>query len=205
VNLKDTYNRIAKDWHADHLKDDWWSKVTDIFAGLVKTGDSILDAGCGSGIKSKYLAEKGFKVTGFDFSEEMIEIAKHEAPGIEFFVHDLYEVDTTPGQFDGIFMEASLLHISKVRAGEVVKKATSKLKLGGYFYIAVKGMRDTVEEESAKESDYGYEYERFFSYYNIDEVVNYLKSAGCEIVYEGEKKVASRWIQVIGKKTHEVA
>jgi len=203
VNLKDTYNQIAKDWHADHLHDDWWSEITSMFASLLGSGSNVLDAGCGSGIKSKYLVEKGLKVTGFDLSESMIEIAKVETPEATFFVHDLYDVNTIEGQFEGIFMEASLLHISKARAREVVQKAMSKLKQGGYFYIAVKGMRDGVEEEDLIESDYGYKYKRFFSYYNIDEVVEYLKSSGCEIVYQGEKKAGSRWLQVIGKKIHD--
>ena len=39
----------------------------------------VLDAGCGFGDNGIYLACKGYKVVGFDFSPEAIEIAKHRA------------------------------------------------------------------------------------------------------------------------------
>ena len=41
-----------------------------LFRGLV------LDAGCGFGDHAIFLAKKGLKVVGFDFSEKAIEIAK---------------------------------------------------------------------------------------------------------------------------------
>ena len=65
--LKDTYNKIAYQWHEDHQNDDWWQAGTNVFISYLHNGQSVLDVGCGGGTKSKYLASKGLKVVGVDF------------------------------------------------------------------------------------------------------------------------------------------
>ena len=78
TNLKNTYNKIAEEWVKDHDKDTWWQEGTDAFLSLLPKGSTVLDVGCGGGIKTKYIADKGFKAAGIDFSEEMIKVAKRE-------------------------------------------------------------------------------------------------------------------------------
>src|SRR5687768_1407068 len=46
-------------------------------ARLVKPGESVLDAGCGEGVLSWYLAERGANVTAMDISKPNIENARH--------------------------------------------------------------------------------------------------------------------------------
>jgi len=202
MNLKETYNRIAKDWHQDHKEDDWWIKGTDKFISLLRPDSLVLDVGCGAGIKSKYLINKGLKVVGIDFSEKMIEIAEQEVPLGDFLILDLDEADKLDSSFDGIFMHAVLLHISKREAEEKIEKIAKKLKTGGYLYIGVKEKRpQDAEEEIVVENDYGYNYERFFSYFTLNEIESYLKNAGFEIVFSEVVPLKSgNRIQVIGKK-----
>lgn len=52
---KQTYNKIAEDWHRHHSSDDWWVAGTDHLISLLPVGATALDVGCGSGVKSKYL------------------------------------------------------------------------------------------------------------------------------------------------------
>lgn len=50
----------------------------------------MLDAGCGRGRHSIYLASKGYCVTGIDISDDSIAEAKEgETANLEFFVHDM--------------------------------------------------------------------------------------------------------------------
>lgn len=200
--LKITYNKIAKDWNNDHKEDTWWIGVADDFLSLLSPNATILDIGCGGGYKTKYIKDKGFQAEGIDFSEEMIRDAKENFPDITFEVVDLYDLEKFPKTFDGIFAQAVLLHIPKKRIVEVLKKLKSKLNKGGLLYVAVKEARDSsVEEEIKKENDYGYEYERFFSYFNINELKNYFKDIDLEVV--SEKIITSgktNWINVVGRK-----
>lgn len=201
MNLKETYNKIAEDWFKDHGKDLWWQEGTDEFLSLLSKNASILDVGCGAGIKSKYIAENGFVVTGIDFSEKMIEIAKREFPDIDFEVVDIYEMDKFTKTFDGVFAQAVLLHITKDEVVQALNNLKSKLNAGGLLYIAVKAMREDGVEEGIKiENDYGYEYERFFSYFNMVELEKYIKEIGMEVVWKmSTTSGRAEWLQIISK------
>ncbi|KKR46531.1 MAG: Methyltransferase type 11 [Parcubacteria group bacterium GW2011_GWA1_40_21] len=202
MNLKETYNKIAEDWHSDHKKDDWWIEGTDKFISFLNKDDLVLDVGCAGGIKSKYLIENGLNVVGMDFSEKMVEIAKCEVPNGEFLVKDMANADTLNYIFDAIFMQAVPLHIPKVNAKEIIKKLAKKLKRGGYFYIAVKAKKPgRAEEEVSVEEDYGYRYERFFSFFTLKEIKQYMKESGLDVIYETTTDSGrATWIQVIAQK-----
>ncbi|MDP2641581.1 MAG: class I SAM-dependent methyltransferase [Candidatus Yanofskybacteria bacterium] len=202
MNLKETYNKIAKDWHGDHQKDSRWVKGANTFLSFLQKGDSVLDVGCGPGITSKYFTGKGLRVTGIDFSEKMLEIAKQEVPSGEFLVLDLKDADMLEDLFEGIFMQAVLLHIPKKDVAEHLRKLTGRLKEGGYLSIAVKEKKpDGVEEEIKTENDYGYSYERFFSYYTVEEIESHMRTLGLTIVFsEVRPSGKTNWVEVIGKK-----
>lgn len=202
MDLKATYNRIADDWFKDHHGDTWWIEGTNKFVSFLTPGALVLDVGCGAGVKSRYLLDKGLKVIGVDFSEKMIEIARREVPGAAFRIADIKDLSGLKEDFDGILAQAVLLHIPKSEAGDVVRGLRDKLAIGGYLYIAVKETRKgEKEEEVLKEDDYGYEYERFFSYFTLPEVQKYLTDAGMELCYENVALSGhTNWIQVIGRK-----
>ena len=203
MNLKDTYNKIAEDWHADHKQDDWWVEGTDHFCSLLKKGSRVLDVGCGAGVKSRYLSKKGLDVTGIDFSEKLIGIAEKESVGVEFIVMDMKDAHNLSRQFDGVFAQASLLHIPKKEVADVLGVLVSVLKSSGYIYVAVKGKYPNGPEEAVlKESDYGYDYERFFSYFTMDELKSHFEDLRLEIVYESHKVFGKTdWLQIIGRKS----
>lgn len=200
--MKDTYNRIVEDWHKDHQEDTWWVEGTNTFVSFLKTGDTVLDAGCGAGTKTKYLLEKGLKALGIDFSEGMINIARQEVPKGKFLVMDMREVETLDREFDGIFLQAVLLHIPKKEVRDVLRRLVGKLKQGGYFYLAVKEKKpDGGEEEVKVEEGYGYSYERFFSYFKLEELQQHFTELGLKVVWESVvSSNNTRWIQIIGQK-----
>lgn len=204
-NLRETYNKIAKNWDKDHEKDTWWIEGADNFLALLPKDAHILDIGCAGGPKTNYMKKKGFQVEGIDFSESMIESAKKRFPDINFNVLDVYDLEKLNKTYDGIFSQAVILHIPKKRVMKVLEKMKSKLNKNGLLYIAVKEIRDNgIEEEIKKEDDYGFEYERFFSYFSLDELRDYLKKLGLEII--SEKIVdsgpgRSKWINIIGKNS----
>lgn len=206
MNLKDTYDTIAIDWHKDHLSDNWWIDGMGKFAGMLPAGATVLDAGCAGGVKSKFLVDRGFQVTGIDFAPNFIEIAKKEVPEAEFQVLDIRDVDSLEKQFDGIVLQAVLLHFPKKEISDILKGITSRLHRGGIIHVSVKELREDLREEGMEqENDYGYEYERFFSYFSQQELEDHLKKSGLSIVSSDIHSTGrSRWIQIIARKDESV-
>jgi|SRR5581483_4856552 len=202
MDLKSTYDQIAEDWNKEHKDSTWWVAGTDKFISFLKPGARVLDIGCGPGIKSKYLLDKGLDIVGIDFSEKMIEIAKREVPLGKFYVKDIYDLKSFDEMFDGIFAQAVLLHVPKNRIKEVLKNLVAKLNTQGCFYVAVKQIRsDEKDERLETEDNYGYSYERFFSYFSLDEIKKFMSDVGLTVRYEDISRFGrTDWIQVIGTK-----
>ena len=76
-------------------------------------GTRILDAGCGTGVLSRMLDERGAEVVGVDISDKLIEVAKNRSKShrnIEYFAGDMKE--RSFGNFDYIIAMDSLIHYS---------------------------------------------------------------------------------------------
>ena len=76
-------------------------------------GTRILDAGCGTGVLSRMLDERGAEVVGVDISDKLIEVAKNRSgpnSSIEYFSGDMKEASF--GNFDYIIAMDSLIHYS---------------------------------------------------------------------------------------------
>ncbi len=96
---RDFWNSVAADWRIQ-VGDEGDSNrrlnsdpVLWTFAGDVR-GLEVLDAGCGTGYLSNMLSERGARVTGIDFSERMIAIARETNPAVDFRVDSCSELGT---------------------------------------------------------------------------------------------------------------
>lgn len=65
-----------------------YDKETNFLTSLIGTRKSILDVGCGTGRHMELLVKKGYKVSGIDLNEEMLDIAKIRTNG-ETFIGNL--------------------------------------------------------------------------------------------------------------------
>jgi len=200
--LRQTYNYIAPAWHKNRVNDTWWIPVTEKYISLLKPGAIVLDVGCGSGITAEYLMDRGVSVIGFDISEEMTALARKNVPNGKFFVLDMHETDSISEKFGGVLMRASLLHIQRDQAAAIVQKMATLLELGGFLYIAVKEVKENgLLEEFKMEEDFGMTFTRFFSYFTLLEIKEFMTVAGLDIVHESVTPSGrSRWIEVIGQK-----
>ena len=74
-------------------------------------GTRILDAGCGTGVLSRMLDERGAEVVGVDISDKLVDVAKNRSRShrnIEYFSGDMNEHSF--GNFDYIIAMDSLIH-----------------------------------------------------------------------------------------------
>ena len=89
--VKAFWNRVADDWliqvgdSGDRNRRENSDPVLWRLLGAVD-GLSVLDVGCGTGYLASQLSQHGAQVTGIDFSENMITIARKQSPEVEFLV-----------------------------------------------------------------------------------------------------------------------
>ncbi|MBT5229751.1 MAG: methyltransferase domain-containing protein [Methylococcales bacterium] len=98
---------------------------------LVKQGDA-LDLGCGAGEPfSRFFVDKGWSVTGVDFSESMLALACEYVPEMKTIHADMSEVDFAADSFDAITAAYSLFHVDKAKHAELFQKMYGWLRSDG--------------------------------------------------------------------------
>ncbi len=89
--VQQAYDTVADDYAA-HLPDTRAEAALDLamldhFAATVRTGGgAVLDAGCGAGRMTRYLADQGCSVEGLDPSPAMVAAARRDHPDLTFAV-----------------------------------------------------------------------------------------------------------------------
>lgn len=106
------------------------------FLALLPQGARILDAGCGSGRDSLQFKQRGYRVTAFDGSEEMVRRAA-EYSGLPV-LHLTFSQVAFVEEFEGIWANASLLHVPLAEMDDVLRRMTRALAPGGIFYLSFK-------------------------------------------------------------------
>lgn len=108
----------------------------DIFLSYLDKNAHILDAGCGSGRDSKVFIDKGYRVTLFDSSKEIVKLASHYV-GQQVKLMGFSQVNETD-TYDGIWCSASLLHIPENKLLGSMLLLSNALKKNGIMYISFK-------------------------------------------------------------------
>jgi trans-aconitate methyltransferase len=133
------------EWNAG-LYDDKHSFVWKMAAGLLdlleaKSGERILDVGCGTGHLTAQIAEKGAHVTGVDRSADMIRQAREKYPALRFEVMDARDL-AFPETFDALFSNATLHWIREPE--RVIAGVAKALRPGGRFVAEFGGKGNTA-------------------------------------------------------------
>ena len=125
-----------------------------ITSGFVKHGDRVLDLGCGPGLYSSRLAEKGIKMTGIDISKRSLDYARQYAEkhglDIDYRLLNFFDIDFS-GKFDVILQTHGELNtFSDEKLNELLAKLRRALKPGGLliFDLTTRDIRQKVDLEN---------------------------------------------------------
>ena len=130
--MRQAYDRLADTYDANRGLFDMSGIFRDFFALLGKPKGHLLDLGCGAGEPIPgYFLEKGWQVTGVDFSGKMLELAKRYQPGMKTTLADITNVYFQNDQFDAIVSVYVLFHIEKEKHPGVFSNIFKWLKPGG--------------------------------------------------------------------------
>lgn len=147
--VKSGYNAIAEQYYEAYVSDKSDLIYLDAFIELLPHNSHVLDVGCGMGHYSKYVSDKGVKVTGVDFSEGMLKIAKEKYPEIEFINADICDLKgKLEGIYDGIVIAFVFHHLSKDEVEKCLKELKRLCKSATKLIIFVpEGTKTYIQEE----------------------------------------------------------
>ena len=190
--------------------------VSEYGKGLIpilqpRSGELILDLGCGTGHLTKTIAESGAHVIGIDSSTSMVEAAQATYPDLEFLVADAKDFSFS-SPFDAVFSNATLHWIAE--AEQVVYCIAASLKPGGRLVAEFGGkgcvatittaVQQSFRELLHREVEFGWyfpsigEYASLLEKHNLD-VRSALLFERPTPLEDGENGLRN-WIQMFGDR-----
>lgn len=166
---KDTENAYKDSWDLNNslaIHYGYWDKTVKTFpqslvrmneimmleAGI-RTGDTVLDAGCGVGGSSIFLASRlGCKVTGITLSERQVQLAAANAKKnnlsdlVDFKAMNYCATDFADGSFDIVWGCESICYADSKE--QFIKEAYRLLKPGGRLVVADGFVMDPANNEN---------------------------------------------------------
>ena len=161
--------------------------VTDKYLSKLKSGQSVLDVGCGNGKLVSGLPE-GVEYLGTDFSKTLLDEAKKLYPKHKFVYGDVVNpkhwVDL--GKYDAIFCVAVLHHIpEREQQVYILKECRKHLKSGGFLYLTVwnlwqeKFLQYQIDDHF--EVPYNAKWKRYCVAYDVQTLTDLMTEAGLTV------------------------
>ncbi len=136
-NTQSVYEKQAPDWHKFCTQTLFEKPFLDHFISYLPQGASLLDLGCGSGIAiAAYFLEAAFDVTGIDYSDSMIALAKAHYPQGTWHVQDIRYIQLNQ-RFDAVYSWHGFFHLSVEEQKEALPKIAGLVKSGGSLMLTV--------------------------------------------------------------------
>ncbi|TAV99624.1 class I SAM-dependent methyltransferase [Rhizobium ruizarguesonis] len=108
----------------------------DAFLAGLAAGAAILELGCGGGQDSAYMLSQGFDVTPTDGSAELARQAEALiGRPVRVMLFQELEADSA---FDGVWAQASLLHVPRPELPNVFARIRRALRTGGIIHATFK-------------------------------------------------------------------
>lgn len=84
---------LDPDTEAASRRPEFIDRSVEWIVSMLPEGASLLDIGCGPGLYTKRLAERGLRVTGIDFSERSITYAREHDKKSDYILMDYLQMD----------------------------------------------------------------------------------------------------------------
>ncbi len=189
--VKEGYNAIADRYLAERTRDSEDVSLLNDFMERLPTNAKVLDAGCGAGIPISQMLSERFQVTGVDFSEAQIELAKKNVPNATFLCEDMTKLDFPENTFDGITSYYAIIHIPREEHQGLLTNFYKMLKPGGFALLCLgaEHLIDDVDENYLGTRMY-------WSHYDTETYLKMLKECGFSIIWS--KRVADETCEGAG-------
>ncbi len=145
-----------------------------------RSGERILDVGCGTGQLTAEIAKFGADVIGLDSSEEMLRQARTNYPELTFVLADAAAFRFAQ-PFDAIFSNAALHWVKNAPAA--VQSIAEALRTGGRFVAELGGRNNIASIQRAMRTVLGPDADRRSPWFfpSIGEYASLLERHGLEV------------------------
>ncbi len=198
------YDRVAESYLATKDPEDplALSALEDLARDL-RPGDPVLDLGCGAGVPAtRWLADRGFEVTGVDLSERQLDLARGLVPEATFLKADMTELDFGPGSFAAVVALHSIIHVPREDHPALLENIHRWLPPGGLFLAIL-----TVTDFDGEDRDWeGWGAPMRWSHYDARTNKGMLREAGFDVVHAeprtggGTGDEEETWLWVLARK-----
>jgi len=155
--------------------------MVDAFATAVNTNPEstarVLDAGCGTGRMSRYLADRGCDVEGVDLSPGMVEQARLTHPDLNFDVAPLTALPRADDTFDGVMLWYSTIHTPPEGQPAIYAEAVRVLKPGGHLLVGFQS-GEGIRDVSAAYAKFGHDVDLERHLFTADHVADWARATG---------------------------
>jgi len=197
--VQDGYNKIASQYsNQRHLYPN--KSLLLRFMKHVPENSKILDLGCGSGIAiSKFLSNNGFNVTGIDFSDAMLKLARKNVPRAKFIRMDMTKMEFKENSFDGAVSFYAIIHVPRQKHSGIYKRLHRILRHNAVMLVNAGGHK---QWEQIADDYMGVP--MFWSFYSPKKTLDIIKSAGFSILWSKNLKLGGEtqfWVLARNNKT----
>jgi SAM-dependent methyltransferase len=148
-NLTDIYYINQADQYFEKTSELDSSSFLSPFISFLKTGDTVIDIGCGSGRDLLYFKNLGLKPIGFEKSPGLAHMARKHS-GCPVIEGDFLAYDFSLFTVQGICFSASLVHTPHDLVRIAISNSISAVEDKGYLYISLKEGRGSVVDSDMR-------------------------------------------------------
>lgn len=119
----------------------------------INKNNSILDIGFGTGVLTQKLYDDGYSVSGIDFSNRMIEIARAKMPSADFIRYDFstgLPEELSNIKFDFIISTYAIHHLTNENKIVFIKELLQHLNPNGKILLGDVAFETQIELENCK-------------------------------------------------------
>lgn len=134
---REIYDRHAEAYDRDRSRAFFEARWLTRFGDALPRGGRVLDLGCGAGEPiAAWLIAEGFRLTGADFSEGMLTIARNRWPDGDWRVADMRHLDLHE-TFNGIVAWNSFFHLTPDEQRDALPRLAAHLEPGGRLLVTI--------------------------------------------------------------------
>jgi ubiquinone/menaquinone biosynthesis C-methylase UbiE len=172
------YNKIASRYTATRTAVSEDVQLLQLLVERLPRRAMVLDAGCGSGHPVTQFLAESFQVTGVDFSDEQLRLAKTSLPDSAFVSADIAKMPFRNDVFDALCSYYAIIHVPRHEHSKLLMDFHRILKTGGLALLCL-GAGDLPEDNADWLGT-----EMFWSHYDMQTNLEMVKKTGFSVVWK---------------------